>query len=131
MLNFVENLLENERGPMNDQDLTKTDYDPDRSLVLIDGLSHFLTNFLQNLALCQTSFRVIYPFMLSLVTLSSVNVYVVIFLIHNYVVASQNENYFGAGLTSLTDIRIKRTNANITFTLFTRISNGSIAVSHG
>jgi hypothetical protein len=31
MLNFVENLLENERGPMNDQDLTKTDYDPDRS----------------------------------------------------------------------------------------------------
>jgi hypothetical protein len=34
MLNFVKNLLENERGPMNDQDLTKTDYDPDRSLVL-------------------------------------------------------------------------------------------------
>jgi hypothetical protein len=33
MLNFVENLLENERT-MNDQDLTKTDYDPDRSLVL-------------------------------------------------------------------------------------------------
>jgi hypothetical protein len=58
MLNFVENLLENERGPMNDQDLTKTDYDPDRSLVLIEGLSHFLTNFLQNLASCQTSFRV-------------------------------------------------------------------------
>jgi hypothetical protein len=57
MLNFVENLLENERGPMNDQDLTKTDYDPDRSLVLIAGLSHFLTNFLQNLASCQTSFR--------------------------------------------------------------------------
>jgi hypothetical protein len=56
MLNFVENLLENERGPMNDQDLTKTDYDPDRSLVLIEGLSHFLTNFLQNLASCQTSF---------------------------------------------------------------------------
>jgi hypothetical protein len=56
MLNFVENLLENERGPMNDQDLTKTDYDPDRSLVLIEGLSHFLTNFLQNLAWCQTSF---------------------------------------------------------------------------
>jgi hypothetical protein len=55
MLNFVENLLENERGPMNDQDLTKTDYDPDRSLVLIAGLSHFLTNFLQNLASCQTS----------------------------------------------------------------------------
>jgi hypothetical protein len=57
MLNFVENLLENERGPMNDQDLTKTDYDPDRSLVLIEGLSHFLTNFLQNLAPCQTSLR--------------------------------------------------------------------------
>jgi hypothetical protein len=54
MLNFVENLLENERGPMNDQDLTKTDYDPDRSLIL----SHFLTNFLQNLASCQTSLRV-------------------------------------------------------------------------
>jgi hypothetical protein len=35
---------------MNDQDLTKTDYDPDRSLVLIEGLCHFLTNFLQNLA---------------------------------------------------------------------------------
>jgi hypothetical protein len=33
MLNFVENLLVNERGPMNDQDLRKTDYDPDRSLV--------------------------------------------------------------------------------------------------
>jgi hypothetical protein len=30
MLNFAENLLENKRGPMNDQDLTKTDYDPDR-----------------------------------------------------------------------------------------------------
>jgi hypothetical protein len=30
MLNLAENLLENERGPMNDQDLTKTDYDPDR-----------------------------------------------------------------------------------------------------
>jgi hypothetical protein len=58
MLNFVENLLENERGPMNDQDLTKTDYDPDRSLVLIEGLSHFLTNFLQNLASCQTSFTI-------------------------------------------------------------------------
>jgi hypothetical protein len=57
MLNFVENLLENERGPMNDQDLTKTDYDPDRSLVLIEGLSHFLTNFLQNLASCHTAFR--------------------------------------------------------------------------
>jgi hypothetical protein len=59
MLNFVENLLENERGPMNDQDLTKTDYDPGRSLVLIEGLSHFLTNFLQNLASCQTSLRII------------------------------------------------------------------------
>jgi hypothetical protein len=57
MLNFVQNWLENERGPMNDQDLTKTDCDPDRSLVLIEGLSHFLTNFLQNLASCQTSFR--------------------------------------------------------------------------
>jgi hypothetical protein len=56
MLNFVQNLLENERGPMNDQDLTKTDYDPDRSLDLIEGLSHFLTNFLQNLASCQTCF---------------------------------------------------------------------------
>jgi hypothetical protein len=55
MLNFVEGLLENERGPMNGQDLTKTDYDPDRSLVLIESLSHFLTNFLQNLASCQTS----------------------------------------------------------------------------
>jgi hypothetical protein len=42
---------------MNDQDLTKTDYDPDRSLVLIESLSHFLTNFLQNLASCQTSLR--------------------------------------------------------------------------
>jgi hypothetical protein len=58
MLNFVENLLENERGPMNDQDLTKTDYDADRLLVLIKGLSHFLTNFLQNLASCQTSFTI-------------------------------------------------------------------------
>jgi hypothetical protein len=57
MLNFVENLLENERGPMNDQGQTKTDYDPDRSLVLIEGLSHFLTNFLQNLASCQTSLK--------------------------------------------------------------------------
>jgi hypothetical protein len=41
---------------MNDQDLTKTDYDPDRSLVLIESLSHCLTNFLQNLASCQISF---------------------------------------------------------------------------
>jgi hypothetical protein len=31
MPNFVVNLLENERGPMNGQDLTKTDYDPERS----------------------------------------------------------------------------------------------------
>jgi hypothetical protein len=30
MPNPAENLLANERGPMNDQDLTKTDYDPDR-----------------------------------------------------------------------------------------------------
>jgi hypothetical protein len=37
--------------------MTKTDYDPDRSLVLIEGLSHFLTHFLQNLASCQTSLR--------------------------------------------------------------------------
>jgi hypothetical protein len=33
--------------------MTKTDYDPD--LVLIEGLSHFVTNFLQNLASCLTS----------------------------------------------------------------------------
>jgi hypothetical protein len=43
MLNFVENLLENERdsrsGPMNDQDHSLSLSDPDRSLVL----SHFLT----------------------------------------------------------------------------------------
>jgi hypothetical protein len=39
---------------MNDQDLTKTDYDPDRSLVL-SRVSHFLTNLLRNLASCQTS----------------------------------------------------------------------------
>jgi hypothetical protein len=55
MLNFVENLLENERdprsGPMNDQDHSLSLSDPGRSLVL----SHFLTNFLQNLASCQTS----------------------------------------------------------------------------
>jgi hypothetical protein len=57
MLNFVENLLENERRPVNDQDLTKTDYDPNPSLVLIEGLTHFLTNFLQNLASCQTSLK--------------------------------------------------------------------------
>jgi hypothetical protein len=58
MLNFVENLLENERdprsGPMNDQDHSLSLSDPDRSLLL----SHFLTNFLQNLASCQTSFKV-------------------------------------------------------------------------
>jgi hypothetical protein len=57
MLNFVENLLENERdprsGPMNDQDHSLSLSDPDRSLVL----SHFLTNFLQNLASCHTAFR--------------------------------------------------------------------------
>jgi hypothetical protein len=55
MLNFVENLLENERdprsGPMNDQDHSLSLSDPDRSLVL----SHFLTNFLQ-LASCHTAF---------------------------------------------------------------------------
>jgi hypothetical protein len=49
MLNFVENLLENERdprsGPMNDQDHSLSLSDPDRSLVL----SHFLTNFVENL----------------------------------------------------------------------------------
>jgi hypothetical protein len=27
-------------------------------MILIEGLSHFLTNFLQNLASCQTSFRI-------------------------------------------------------------------------
>jgi hypothetical protein len=46
MLNFVENLLENERpsiGPMNDQDHSLSLSDPDCSLVL----SHLLTNFLQ------------------------------------------------------------------------------------
>jgi hypothetical protein len=57
MLNFVENLLENERdprsGPMNDQDHSLSLSDPDRSLVL----SHFLTNFLQNLASCHTAFK--------------------------------------------------------------------------
>jgi hypothetical protein len=56
MLNFVENLLENERdprsGPMNDQNHSLSLSDPDRSLVL----SHFLTNFLQNLASCHTAF---------------------------------------------------------------------------
>jgi hypothetical protein len=48
MLNFVENLLENESDPrsepMNDQDQSVFVI-PDRSLVLIEGLSHFLTNF--------------------------------------------------------------------------------------
>jgi hypothetical protein len=57
MLNFVDNLLENERdsrsGPMNDQDHSLSLSDPDRSLVL----SHFLTNFLQNLASCHTAFK--------------------------------------------------------------------------
>jgi hypothetical protein len=57
MLNFVENLLENERdprsGPMNYQDHSLSLSDPDRSLVL----SHFLTNFLQNLASCHTAFK--------------------------------------------------------------------------
>jgi hypothetical protein len=55
MLNFVGYLLENERdprsGPMNDQDRSLSLSDPDRSLVL----SHFLTNFLQNLASCHTA----------------------------------------------------------------------------
>jgi hypothetical protein len=57
MLNFVVNLLENERdpraGPMNDQYHSLSLSDPDRSLVL----SHFLTNFLQNLASCHTALR--------------------------------------------------------------------------
>jgi hypothetical protein len=57
MLNFVENLLENERdprsGPMNDQDHSLSLSDPDRSLVP----SHFLTNFLQNLASCHTALK--------------------------------------------------------------------------
>jgi hypothetical protein len=43
MLNFVENLLENERGPMNDQDLTKTDYDPDRGS--LSSSNKFSTKF--------------------------------------------------------------------------------------
>jgi hypothetical protein len=41
-------------GPMNDQDHSLSFSDPDRSLVL----SHFLTNFLQNLASCHTAFSV-------------------------------------------------------------------------
>jgi hypothetical protein len=57
MLNFVVNLLENERdprsGPMNDQDHSLSLSDPDRSLVL----SHLLVNFLKNLVSCQTSLR--------------------------------------------------------------------------
>jgi hypothetical protein len=56
MLNFVVNLLENERdprsGPMNDQDHSLSLSDPDRSLVF----SHLLVNFLKNLVSCQTSF---------------------------------------------------------------------------
>jgi hypothetical protein len=47
ILNFTENSVK----------MTKTDYDPDRSLVLIEGLSHFVTNFLQNLASCQTALK--------------------------------------------------------------------------
>jgi hypothetical protein len=43
MLNFVENLLENKRGPMNDQDLTKTDYDPDRGSLSFSN--KFFTKF--------------------------------------------------------------------------------------
>jgi hypothetical protein len=57
MLNFVQNLLENERdprsGPMNDQDHSLSLSDPDRSLVL----SHVQLNFLKNLVSCQTSFK--------------------------------------------------------------------------
>jgi hypothetical protein len=59
MLNFVENLLENERDPrqdQNDQDHSLSLSDPHRSLVL----SHFLTNFLQNLASCHTAFKETY-----------------------------------------------------------------------
>jgi hypothetical protein len=60
MLNFVVNLLENERdprsGPMNDQDHSLSLSDPDRSLVL----SHFLTNFLQNLASCHTALTLLF-----------------------------------------------------------------------
>jgi hypothetical protein len=55
MLNFLENLLQNQRdprsGPMNDQDHSLSLSDPDRSLVLF----HFLINFLQHLASCQTT----------------------------------------------------------------------------
>jgi hypothetical protein len=35
ILNFTENSVK----------MTKTDYDPNRSLVLIEGLSHFVSNF--------------------------------------------------------------------------------------
>jgi hypothetical protein len=66
MLNFVENLLENERdpqsGPMNNQDHSLSLSDPDRSLVL----SHLLLNFLKNLVSFQTSFIVISNIILSL-----------------------------------------------------------------
>jgi hypothetical protein len=58
LTNFLQNLLENERdprsGPMNDQDHSLSLSDPDRSL----ALSHFLTNFLQNLASCHTAFTI-------------------------------------------------------------------------
>jgi hypothetical protein len=69
MLNYVENLLENETdprsGPMNDQDHSLSLSDPDRSLVH----SHLLLNFLKNLVLCQTSLRknVEFPFHFCLV----------------------------------------------------------------
>jgi hypothetical protein len=57
MLNLVENPLKNERDPrsglMNNQDHSLSLSDPDRSLVL----SHFLANFLQNLASCHTALR--------------------------------------------------------------------------
>jgi hypothetical protein len=71
---------------MNDQDLTKTDYDPDSSLVLIEGLSHFLTNFLQNLASCQTSFRLIKIFEVKFII-------IIIIIIH----CPTNESNYGAG----------------------------------
>jgi hypothetical protein len=35
--------------------MTKTKYDPDRSLILIEGLPHFITNCLQNLASCHSA----------------------------------------------------------------------------
>jgi hypothetical protein len=46
-------MRETRSGPMNDQDHSLSLSDPDRSLVL----SHFLTNFLQNLASCHTALR--------------------------------------------------------------------------